>query len=253
MTKFTAQGTEVYIQDLDSTLAIPAVAITGVSNAKPAVVSVAAASIAAFVEGSLVTIAGTQSAIDGKSFLIGAVDTDNFELQGSDLSANTTTIATGTATPIDDAAMLRFCLSSWEWQVEAADAIDVTTFCGSESLAGTPLPGTISIEGFTDMDVSAQTEWRDAVFDGQRRIMHVVLPGSRGDIIMTITISGYTLTMETNEAVSFAGEAVVNEVPQFLTADSVATFSLKGQPDAPDFGTVTDEGTEADAKELEPA
>jgi len=70
----------------------------------------------------------------------------------------------------------------------------------------------------TISDIAAQTEWRNAVFDGQRRVMQIVLPGDRGEIIMTVTISGYTLTMETNEAVSFAGEAVVNEVPQFLTA-----------------------------------
>jgi hypothetical protein len=220
MTKFTAQGTEVFLQSLSSGSSPLSVAVLGVSNTAPAVVTINAADASNFATGNLVTMEGTGSSIDGKTYEIGAVDdtAGTFELVGTDLTGNTTTIVSGKATPINASDLLRFCLSSWEWEVEAADAIDVTTFCGSESLAGTPLPGTISIEGFTDFDVAAQTEWRNAVFDGQRRVMQIVLPGDRGEIIMTVTISGYTLTMETNEAVSFAGEAVVNEVPQFLTA-----------------------------------
>lgn len=218
MTKFTAQGTEVYLQKL-TTPAPLGYAVTGVSNTKPAVVTVSETDIANFEDGQLITMSGTSSALDGKTFPASSVGepADTFTLDGSDLSGNTTAITTGKATPVSAADLLRFCLSSWEWEVEAADAIDVTTFCGSESLAGTPQPGNISIEGFTDMDVAAQTEWRNAVFDGQRRVMEIVLPGDRGEIIMPVTISGYTLTMETNEAVAFSGGAVVNEVPLFIT------------------------------------
>lgn len=219
MTKFTAQGTEVYLQKY-ATPAATGYSVTNITNAKPAVVTVASADITNFTEGQLVTISGTSSGLDGKTFPISSVGTpaNTFTLDGSDLSGNTTTVNTGKATPISATDLLRFCLSSWEWEVEAADAIDVTTFCGSESLAGTPQPGNISIEGFTDLDVAAQTEWRSAVFDGQRRVMEIVLPGDRGEIIMPVTISGYTLTMETNEAVSFSGEAVVNEVPLFIVS-----------------------------------
>ncbi|MEJ6847549.1 hypothetical protein V3589_15175 [Sinorhizobium fredii] len=218
MTKFTAQGTEVYLQKYVTPAPI-GYNVTGISNAKPAVVTVASSDITHFSNGQLVTISGTSSALDGKTFPATSVGTpaDTFALEGSDLSGNTTAINAGKATPLAAGDLLRFCLSSWEWEVEAADAIDVTTFCGSESLAGTPQPGNISIEGFTDLDVAAQTEWRNAVFDGQRRVMEIVLPGDRGEIILPVTISGYTLTMETNEAVSFSGEAVVNEVPLFIT------------------------------------
>ncbi|MDW9823506.1 hypothetical protein [Sinorhizobium meliloti] len=218
MTKFTAQGTEVYLQKIASPAPV-GYAVTGVTNAKPAVVTIASTDITNFTDGQLVTMSGTGSALDGKTFPIAAVGTpaNSFTLVGSDLSGNATPVTAGKATPIAPADLLRFCLASWEWEVEAADAIDVTTFCGSESLAGTPQPGNISIEGFTDFDVAAQTEWRNAVFDGQRRVMEIVLPGDRGEIVLPVTISGYTMTMETNEAVSFSGEAVVNEVPLFIT------------------------------------
>ncbi|WP_042778035.1 hypothetical protein [Sinorhizobium fredii] len=218
MTKFTAQGTEVYLQKFVPP-APSGYNVTNITNAKPAVVTVSATDFTHFSDGQLVTMSGTGTALDGVTYIISDVGSpaDTFALQGSDLFGNAGVVGVGKATPLATGDLLRFCLSSWEWEVEAADAIDVTTFCGSESLAGTPQPGTISLEGFTDFDVAAQDEWRNAVFDGQRRVMHIELPGDRGDIVMTVTPSGYTLTLETNEAVSFAGEAVVNEVPLFIT------------------------------------
>jgi hypothetical protein len=195
--------------------------IVAVTNAQPAVVSVATADIADFSNDDIVTIAGTGSpALDGKSFIIGSVGqpADSFTLLGSDNTSALTPADAGTATPVDDADWLRFCLASYEREVEAADAIDVSTFCGTESLAGTPLPGNITIEGFIDYSVEAYNEWLRAVQDGQRRLLHIVLPNDIGEILSTITVTGLTETLTTNEAAAFEGSAVLNEWPTYVTA-----------------------------------
>lgn len=216
--KFTPNGTECYLQRIDATPGAP-VDVTSVSNAKPAVVTVDATDITSFANGDIVTISGTGSpALDGKSFMISQVGTpvDTFTLVGSDNTSATGIATTGEVVEVAADDWLRFCLSNYEYAVAAADAIDVSTFCGTESLAGTPLPGDITIEGFIDYDIDAYKEWLIAVKDGQRRLLHVVLPNSIGDILEVITVTGITETLGVNEAASFKGTAVLNEWPTYV-------------------------------------
>jgi hypothetical protein len=194
--------------------------LTNLTNANPAVAAVAASDIGLFHDDDMVTVSGTNTSLDGKTFLAASVNSpaNTVTLRGANLSGNTTPVSTGTLTVVEASDMLRFCLRQLEREVEAADAIDVSTFCGAESIAGTPTPGTVSIEGFIDYQVAAYNEWRKAVADGQRRLLHVKLPdkAGSGDIIMVITPSGLTETFEVNEASSFSGEAVINEEPLYL-------------------------------------
>ena len=89
---------------------------------------------------------------------------------------------------------------------------------GSESLAGTPLPGNVSIEGFIDYSVEAYNEWLKGVVDGQQRLFHIVLPKDIGDILLVITPSGITETFAVNEAAAFSGEAVINQQPVYMVS-----------------------------------
>lgn len=199
----------------------PAVNIMSMTNANPVVVTVATADITWFTNGEVVIIDGTDTELDGRAYVAQSVGTpaNTFSLRGADLSMNTTTITNkGTAQPVADEDFDKFCLSNMEYEKAAADPIDVSTFCGTESLAGTPEPGTLSIEGFIDYKVTAYNEWREAVDDGRRRVWKVIIPqqGGGGMILFVLTPSGYTETFAVGEGASFSAEAVVNEKPLYL-------------------------------------
>lgn len=200
--------------------------IVSLSNEFPAVLEVAAGDVAAFGEGQLVRIDGTGTDADGGLFVV-ALDAGAILLEGLDLSQEAEAVANaGTATPIPPADMLKFCLSEYEREIAAADPIDVSTFCGAESLAGDPTPGTITIGGYQDYGVAAYNEWRKAIKDGVPRAFHIILPPKAksgkvtpgGDILMTITPTGLTESWALGEAASFTGEAVVNDDPTYLMA-----------------------------------
>lgn len=202
------------------------VAVTGISNAKPAVVTVASGDAPLFVEGNVVSMSNTGvPALDGKAFLIGTVAGSTFQLLGSDTRSNGTSITTGIAAPVDPSDMLLFCLTSWEREVKAEDPIDVTTFCGPGSIAATPQPGTVTIEGFVDFDEAAMNEWRTAVSDGLTRVCTLEMPSKAGGgtIVFSLTPSGFTETFEVNEAASFQGEATIMSEPVYLVGADAPT------------------------------
>lgn len=215
--KFTGNGIDAFLQkvtDDGGTPPTPA-AITNLTNAKPAIVTVD--DIGDIVTGNLVQVAGTgRIEVDGKTFKVGSITTDSFPLEGSDLSGAPAPLTVGTVTPLSTDDMLQACFRQFERTVEAADAIDVTTFCGTESLAGTPTPGTISFEAFMDFDQAWQDEWRAGLKDGVRRILQLNMPQSGPSIIYTITPSGLTESFEVGEASTFDGEAVLNEEPLII-------------------------------------
>lgn len=199
----------------------PAVNIMSMTNANPVVMTVAALDAVWFTNGEVVVIDGTDTELDGRAFIATSVGTpaNTVTLRGADLSMNNTTITNkGTAQPVTMEDFDKFCLSSMEYEKAAADPIDVSTFCGTESLAGTPEPGTLSIEGFIDFKVAAYNEWREAVDDGRRRVWKVVIPqqGGGGTILFVLTPSGYTETFAVGDGASFSAEAVVNEKPLYL-------------------------------------
>jgi hypothetical protein len=199
----------------------PAVNIMSMTNTKPVVVTVATAGIAYFKNGEVVLVEGTDTELDGRAFIAESVGApaNTVTLRGSDLSINNTTLTNkGTLQAVPDIDFDKFCLTNMEYEKAAADPIDVSTFCGTESLAGTPEPGTVSIEAFIDYKVTAYNEWREAVDDGRRRVWKVIIPaqGGGGTILYVLTPSGYTETFAIGEGASFSGEAVVNEKPLYL-------------------------------------
>jgi hypothetical protein len=244
--KFTGNGLETYIERVPPSTPATAIVVTSVSNAAPAVVT--AASTAGITDGQLIKVTGTNTPLDGGAFIADAVAAGSVTLLGSDNSAAAAPSTTGSITAIAPGDMLRFCLRMLERTVEAADAIDVSTFCGTESLAGTASPGTWSIETYIDYQVEAYNEWRKAVKDGIKRTWHVIFTEAQGggEIISVINPSGFVETHEVNEASSFTGEAVITAEPIYLVG-----------PDAPDALGFDEEqdllGMEARERELEDA
>ena len=197
----------------------PKVPIQSLTNTNPSILTVLAGDIGKFTAGEYVQIEDSNTSLDGKAFIADAINGNAITLRGADLTGEVAdTGAVGTASPLSSDDFYKFCLNSYEYEKTAADAIDVSTFCETESLAGTPQPGTVTIGGFIDYKSLAYNEWRAAVVDGRKRIWRIVLPVSAGggEIIYTITPSGYTETYNMNEGVSFSATAVVNEDPLYL-------------------------------------
>lgn len=198
--------------------AVVQVPVTGMTNAKWAVLTVASTDSPLFVEGNLVRVFSTGApVVDNKAFRIGEVTSTTVELIGADTRANLAVVSSGLLERIAPEDMLIFCLTNFERAQEAADAIDVSTFCGAESIAGVAAPGTISIEGYIDFDEPAQDEWRRATDDGLQRVFSIDLQNNNGQILYVATASGSTETFAVNEPSSLEGEAVLAYPPAYLT------------------------------------
>lgn len=221
MGAFSSKGLKVYISK-GSAGAPVAVALTSVTNAKPAVATVAAADIDDFTVGDLVYVTGTGiAALDGQYFPIGAVDdvANSFPLVGSDASGATAPASTGTVTNYE-ANMLEFCVATMEYAQTPGQAITVGTTCDpSAQIAGEPQAGTLSITGFTDLLSPGYLEFLQAVKDGQPRVIEVEYPVSANPpngasvIYPSVTASGYTNSIGVGQAVSFTGEFTLGTNP----------------------------------------
>jgi hypothetical protein len=229
--KFLGNGTEIYLQNLTgTTLDATSYPIVSLSNEKPVIATITGVGTD-IEEGAVCIVSGSNTSLDGRAFVAGATTATTVVLEGSDLSALTADALGGSLSVVPMADMLRFCLSNLTIGKEAADAIDVSTMCGQESLAGQPQPGTVSIEGFTDYGVAAYLEWLRATSDGKRRALKIVLPPQAGEppgpgetppgtgggeIVMVFTPSGIEQVFAVNEGVSFSGEGVINSEPLYL-------------------------------------
>lgn len=219
MAAFSTKGMKIYLQKKPGSSPVP-VSVTNVTNAKPAVVTVAAADIVKFKDGDLVQMAGTgMSALDGKQFIVDSVTTDTFTLLGSDASSAPAAATTGTVTNFA-ADMVEFCLSSLEYSQEPAQAISVGTTCDpAAQLAGEPQAGSLSISGFEDYASAGFLEFLQAAEDGLPRTVMVQLPPSatpsgEGWILYpNATTSGISETFQVNAAAAFTGEFTLGSKP----------------------------------------
>jgi hypothetical protein len=232
--KFTGNGIDCSLESKEN----PATPITiqAITAGKPTTLTIAGDEPPVLAAGDMVTFSATGSAtLDGKAYLVSSVelvpappppqsdvgysgvdtlaagDTYTVTIGAADTTGETLTGGTMTVIMGDV-----FCLKSLERQVPAAQAIDVTTFCGAESLAGQAVPGNLKLKGFVDYASDAYNEFRRAVTDGQRRWLRLTLPNGIGTIIMQITATGFTETFEANAAAAFDGEAVINAEPLYI-------------------------------------
>lgn len=261
MPKFTPNGVSVYLQDAGSNVTPPTpITITSISNAKPAVATVAAADITKVDDGDILMLTSPSTpSIDGMPFVVNNKEgtANTFELAPADLTGLAGPVTDAKATVVNtDTGMFLACLTEWNWEREAADAIDTTTFCGAESIAGTSAPGTVTITAFLNFDEAYMFEWMEAVRDGIPRLMRVVYPDKAGggEALFVITPSGFTQGMTVNEAATFEGTAVVNKEPQFLVGpNKVAAMALKRNPPPPPEPEDELKGEEGIANDTGPA
>lgn len=206
--KFSTRGLRTYILKKNATsISTP---LTGVTNAKPAVIT------PALTTGDVVKITGTgMPSLDGRVFEVGAGGT----LLGSDASAEPAAATNGTATEYDFAGgdFAAFCINSLSRDVPAGETISVATFCDPEAqVAGAPSgAGTLSWGGpidFCDDGFQEMQSWLDL---GGEAVVVVQFPGTIGKMYIPVEINSYSDSFELNAAATWTGGAVVKAKPSY--------------------------------------
>jgi hypothetical protein len=193
---------------------------TAISAAKPAVVTVA--NTAGIVKGSVVRVSGTNfPELDGKTFLVGTVDgaANTFELMGSDTSGSTAVLGTTPVVNVYTTAgnMTKFCVSSFSREAGQSDTVSVGTFCDpSATIAGTSSAGTASFAGYMDPTEEGYLELLRAVDDRKERLLHIVLPDGKGDIILRGVINSFSEDFTLGNAISWTSGMALATNPTYI-------------------------------------
>ena len=213
--KVTTRGLEIRLQQLSKPA--PADAVTNITNANPPVVT--PASIANYAAGDIVMVDKTGfDEIDGMYFPISNVTGTTFELDCADTSAQAAAATTGVLKvyKFQGAAtnMAKWCLTSYSYDQPAAETVDLSTFCGTESASGQPQPATYSIAGIVDECEEGQAEMMAALRDGKDRLMMIKKPTEPpAYIFQTVDVGNYSESFEMNAAVTFTAGGNVKSGP----------------------------------------
>ena len=202
MAKINVKGINMYLYKNAGATPL-ALVPTGITNASPAVVTVADTTGA--VAGDPVKFATTGfDELDGNQFVVGVVTATSFEVLGADLSATTGALgATPTATLQIVADRVKLCLSSVDIAAPAVNQIDTSTFCEDSTMAGKSTPGQITFGGFVENNSAAFDELILADSDGLERTFLVVMSGSNGYLIGSISFAGLGYEMPLEGAVAY--------------------------------------------------
>lgn len=188
---------------------------TGITNAKPAVVTCTTTNVA---DGDIVVVSGTgMASLDGKAWVVANKSGTDLELLGSDASADTA--ATGGkvdhyASPADYECL---CLSSLGISAEAPSTVSVATYCdNSATIPGAAgSAGTLDFAGYVDITDTDYAELLAAVEDGKQRYMRIMFPGN-GFIVAPLTFSSITWDLPLDGAIAYSGTAVLGSKPKHL-------------------------------------
>jgi hypothetical protein len=199
-----------------------AVAFTSITNAATPLVTVPDAS--EIENGDIVAFDSTGvGELDNAAYVVASKSGNTFTLEGADLSDQPSVVTSGTmllykivTTEGTGAALLEACGNSFDYTQDQGTTIDVSTTCGSASLAGEPGTGTISLGGYIDPDSLGFKEIQKASVDGAPRIFLLVFPNDNGAIIFPeITVNAFSFSVALNSAVAFTAGAVVNQPPVY--------------------------------------
>ena len=158
----SSQGTHFYIQQLSGTA--DSIVITGISNAKPAVVTAVAHGLANGAVVSLAAITG-MTELNGVEAPVKVLTVDTFELVGVDSTEYTEYASAGTATPL---VFLETCQhKSYSGFDGQASERDTTTLCSTAKEKKTGLQdfGGMSVELHYVEDDPFQIEFKIAKAD----------------------------------------------------------------------------------------
>ena len=214
MTAYNTKGTKNRIipKSATPTEIVP----TAISSANPAVVTVG--DVTGITAGDFAVCTNTGfSELDGKSFIVGTVDSgaNTFELLGSDTSATVDTLdASPTIDIYDQADSIIVCLASIDIGAASSSNISTATFCDpSASLPGASTPGTVTMTGYTDKTDAGLAELILAAEDGENRYFYIFMSNEQGYLVAELAFSaisfsvplegGYGYTVTATQVVPF--------------------------------------------------
>lgn len=207
---------------LISTVPTPtAVAITGVSAANPAVVTVPNTA----APGDIIRIEGTGfQSVDGQVFEVISA-TPTAVTIGADTSGESAAATAGSAFfySLTDGSLVETCFSNFGFNREAGATITAATFCGTNTFAGAPGAQTIEFAGFDDPESEGLEELIKAQRDGIPRVVVYNYPPSASSVgngykllFPSVTIAGLNGPIASTEAAAtFTGTAVSNGTPTY--------------------------------------
>jgi hypothetical protein len=218
MTAVATKGLAIYLHKggVAATELVP----TAISKASPAVVTVASAT--GLTKGDVVKMESTGfKELDGKTFVIGTVDTtaNTFQLIGADTTASTGTLgATPKAHVYKAADQIKLCLSSIDFSTEAGGTVSVGTFCDPSATIATPAAtaGTVTLNGFIDKADTGYAELLKAAEDGVARMIEIVLPQDQGYIVAPVTLSSLGWQTPLEGAIGFTASGSLGSKPVHL-------------------------------------
>lgn len=201
MARITSKGAKVYF---DTGGADTPIAITAITAAAPAVITVDGADIGSFVVGGVVGIDGTGFAsVDGKSFFIDAVGATTVTLRGSDTSGEAGTIGEDAEATVH--SQQEICFSSLTTSSPPATDIDVTTICDDQkkTLSGLPQPGTVQFEGFYD-SVDAGYLAMVELFESGEETLVAIRFSDGSEIDLPVIVDSMSESIGVDQAVTYS-------------------------------------------------
>jgi hypothetical protein len=205
------------------------IAITGITNTKPAVATLAAAVPADTANGDMIVFADTgEPLLDGKAFRIQALDISvpaapTLELYGLDGTKLTAAVAAGTAqiwTKAGLTGLEEVCLVNITVAGVAPDSISMDDMCGSTTVLGSPKPPTFTFTGFVDAESPGFRNLMQASLESPKtpRWMLIDYTVGGGYIFGPVEIAEVTITAQTAQGLQFSGSGVFTEMPTYSWA-----------------------------------
>jgi hypothetical protein len=194
------------------------VAVTGVTAAKPAVVS----STASVTENGLIYVpAGATSmpGIDGKWFeIVNVVPGTSFELLGSDTTDETYNAGTTPdmeAYDMSDTTIM--CFATLTFNPATPTTISTATYCDPSATVPSPVveAGTVDFTGYVDVSAEDYQLLPELYEGGLVHAFRVFMPNN-GTLIFTGTVASFDLSVPLDGAIGYAGQIALSSRPRHL-------------------------------------
>jgi hypothetical protein len=226
MSRISSQGTVIMMQSDDA----PAgEAITAITKAKPAVLSITATTA---VVGDLVVVRGSGFAsLDDRPFLVSAAAAGSVTLGDSDTTGEAGVAAVGAT--LEKPPMAELCRSTLTVNQPAGATIDVTTLCDDahKIVSGLPAIATWAANGFYDADDTMMLKARDYYRSGELVPIQAIFRDGSG-IAFVGNVNVFDITAGINAAVTNNLGGNISGLVSFFPKGSVVVGAAKSP--APD-------------------
>jgi hypothetical protein len=225
MTAHSTKDTKICVLKLSAIA--NAITPTAITKASPPVVTLAAVTgmaagdLIKFPDSTAVGASGFPE-LDGKSWIIGSVDSTakTFTLIGADTTTSTGTLAAGVSLSHYTAANFLCICKKSDIEIPAAEknTVATPTFCDPSAtvMSQTSDPGTVTIDGYVDVNSAEYKELYLASQDGQARDWRITIGGAQGYLVFNGPMSGLGWNIPIDGATEYSGNVVLTSAARHL-------------------------------------